>query len=201
MIAMKRKIICLALALCVAAQAMAKDAAPGCGELAKAVPDKIGDLAIVKKVCDVVTPEVAKALHVAPGARYLEADYEQKSPKRYINISVSIGQPGQPTAKDFAANVAGEKDAAANLQRAAASGNAQWVKSYEDHQQHVRIAPLSQPEEALLAWHEGPDANAEVHGVVNETAFVTLTMSATDIDNASATLNQINSAMKYALLH
>jgi hypothetical protein len=201
MIAMKRKIICLALALCAAAQAMAKDVAPGCGALAKAVPDKIGDLAIVKKVCNVVTPEVAKVLRVAPGARSLEADYEQNAPKRYISINVSIGQPGQSTAKEFAENVAAEKDAAANLQRAAASGNAQWVKSYKDHLQHIRIVPLSQPEEALLAWHDGPDSNAEVHGVVNQTAFVTLTMSATDIDNASATLNQINSAMNYALLH
>ncbi len=198
---MKRRFIYLALALCAGAQAAPQGGAAGCGDMTKAVPDKIGDLTLVKKSCEVVTPEIAKALHTTPGSRHLEADYEQKSQQRFIKIDVSAGQQGLPTAKDVATDVAAEKDSARNLQRAAASGNAEWVKSYKDHVQHIRIVPLSQPEQALLSWHDAPDSSAEVHGVVYDATFITITMSAADIDSATATLNQINSAMKYALLH
>lgn len=197
---MNRKLFCFLLALCVAALATAKDAASDCGDMIKAVPDKIGDLPIAKKECHVITSELAKVLHATPGARYLNADYEQESSQRYIRIKVVNGDSAMPSAKDNAALIANEKDREKILQRTAATGNPDWIKAYHDDMAHSRIVPLSQPEEAVLVWHDGPDFNAEVNGVVYGTSFVTIYMSASDIDAASSTLSQVNSAMKYALL-
>lgn len=203
---MKRKIICAALALgailpATAAIAAAAGPAPQCADLLKAVPEKVGDLPLVKKDCKFITPEMAKTIHATAGARYLEAYYEQKSPARYIRLQASLGDPAVPDAKGNAEIIAKEKDNRKDAQTALASGIPDAVKIGKDYMAHMRIVPLSHPEEAKLVWHEGPTPNAEVQGVADTGAFVSIEMSAADVDGAVGTLNLINSSMKYALLH
>jgi len=171
-----------------------------CDEMIRALPEKIGDLPLVKKECKLITPDIAKAIHATAGARYLEAVYQSKSPLRYVMFNASAGDPALPDAKGNAEIIARERDSTKTAQSAVASGVPDVVKIGKDYLAHTRVVKLAQPDEGKLVWHEGPNPSAEVAGVVNGGVFINIQMSAADLDSASNTLQQINSAIKYAQL-
>lgn len=173
-----------------------------CGDMTKAVPAKIGNSYLVQKDCATILAEAAKNMHSYPG-RYIIATYDSKSSKRSIIITLK-DQRNDPM-QDLKGNpevIAQTKDADKTLAEAAAKGGPQMVAAYKDLHAHVRVAPLTKPDEAVVKFHDDPTAlTAEVQGAVFGTVLVIVNMDATDIDSALNSLNQINSLVNYAVMH
>lgn len=172
-----------------------------CGDMAKAVPAKIGNASLVQKDCAVVSAEAAKNIHSYPG-RYITATYDTKASQRAIVITLKDqrNDPDQ-VLKDNPEIINRTKSADKTLAEAAAKGIPEMVQGYKDLHTHTRVAPLSKPDEAVVVFHDDPQApRAEVRGAVFGTVFVMVDMDATDIESALNTLNQINSLVNYAIM-
>lgn len=75
-------------ALCTAVQpTFAADISNDCGDMAKAMPNKIGNLPLVKKFCTTVSAAGAKSIGTYP-SRYITATYEGKTPKQSIKVTL-----------------------------------------------------------------------------------------------------------------
>lgn len=170
-----------------------------CNAVYSAFPNKVGDMNLTNKTCTVVTPELAKTIRTHVGIR---AEMTYKSAKADHSLTVALDEerhdtswsPGQMTEL-----VNGQKNAENTLQQAAASGIPEFVKSYRDLRTHSRVVGYSDPEFAILHWHDEVNT-AEVYGVVNQAYDMRVNMTAASIDEALNTLAALNAGMKYAAL-
>lgn len=173
-----------------------------CGDMAKAVPAKIGNAYLVDKDCATISPEAAKNMHSYPG-RSIIATYDTKSSKRAIIITLK-DQRNDPMqgVKSNPEVVQQAKDADKTLAEAAAKGGPQTIAAYKQLHSHVRVAALTKPDEAVVTFNdEASTPTAEVQGAVFGTVLVIVNMDAADVESALNTLNQINSLVNYAVMH